>query len=501
MESLSESLDRIGHSTKHKIPQKNKFIDDDGLKAKFHEFETGGFKISDVGNLESLEREMEKFNNEFFKDRFDLDQKYRDKCIHEMNIILCTYLYKEGEVTSEELVAGFNRNGDGGFRNPLTKGDMFICQYDKILDYMKHPLLYLSHFTPIWTVSQKCEVRDDSKDPRLYQFPEAWFYFCGASLFLRQNKTMQERWGLYPFAPGFSPEFDADKFMNRLTDNNPKQVIKVLTLDWEKFDKGIIKENLRIHRQVRKTWDYMVNRDIYRLEAMDLYYEHLTRRVCILPDGSMYLVRDGNPSGHNNTTPDNNLEQLKRLCVIHEVYKERYPKEEISKITFTEFLDRIKFISFGDDGLAVMTHEEDEHFFEVLGDLARETTGRELRIEMNSLADFIFLGRKYFQVGGFWFSYGADVNKAVYGLIHKLERKNIANIDIQNTRVFGQWQLYMNLHLHPNKREVPQYKYLLLLEELIHYKIDADSFSDDLRKSYGTQRAAVFSFLMGKRLY
>lgn len=411
-----------------------------------------------------------------------------------MLMMMSPFRYKPGMVTEEEVLSAMNRNGDGGFNEVLNKGDVFIYNYEEFRDYIEHPLFYLFHKLSIWKVSQKCEVRDETKDPRLYQFPQYWLYFCGTSLFLRQNKLMQDNWGVLPFAPGWSPELETDRFIKRLTKGDTVRPIKVLGIDWEKFDKGVIREHFECIAELRALWDYSINRDPVRFRAIIYYYSHICNRVCILPDGTIYYVADGNPSGHNNTTPDNNFEQVLRLYVIYKEYLKEFPDSDVNR-NFLEFLEEIRFISFGDDGLCCAYNEVHLHFLTEFERIAKRVTGRGITIDHFTFDNFIFLGRRFFRSFDRWFSYGSDVNKASFGLINKLDRKHKFDLEIQDQRVYGHWQIYKNLHLHPAKDRVPQYKYLLALEDFLMEKSSHGALSSDVEKAFWRERSMITSYL------
>lgn len=330
--------------------------------------------------------------------------KHRDKVkTFMLDLLKDVYGMTRTEPKAPEIVLNAVIGTSGaGFGHGGNNRDYLKRNFNTVHDYLYAPHIYFRDNKPVHQFAVKEEVRLKTKPPRTYIILEQEYLNIGRMVSLDFNEQLEHTHLTGPSAVGLSMQ-DWDIRMK------PFQGNKVIIWDGENYDRSQAGAFLEMVGEIRA--DLM--EDPYYKNIIRLFYHYIVNKLVVGPNGDLYSMFNGNPSGQPNTTIDNVL-----VHIIIFAYCWLYTHKTLKG--FKDFLIKSNWCCYGDDGISSLLPEYEDFFLSVVNNFWKKLNGLNCTCEVfDNYLDADFLGKKSTLREGKLYPIPSDTNRLVANYVFK----------------------------------------------------------------------------------
>jgi len=245
-----------------------------------------------------------------------------------------------------------------------NKRDLLENLGSKMLDdYWDHLLGGEDEIVPIWTCSQKCELRSLEKiqENKIRTFLASPFEHSSSMnrLCLDMNNKFYDHAGERIWSVVGSSKFLGGwhRLYTRLAkcdDDRTKEFENnAFELDESEYDSSIFELALEGQRDIRWSMLREVDRTPDNWTRMRKLYEAVVHSVIVLENGELVQKHTGNPSGSTNTIVDNTMILFRLFCYAWILLCREHNRD----ISYEDFLSNVEAALCGDDNTFTVSDE------------------------------------------------------------------------------------------------------------------------------------------------
>jgi len=418
--------------------------DDNPYLGALKEFDSGMYRLADISDKSKVYDSFQRFADAGASRDTAFLRKHMVEVTEICSSIFSPYL--RGRVMKyHEVIAAMDPDKASGFGFRMPKKGAAIAEhYYKLKELLKDEDSLFT-YVPLWQVAPKDEIRHVEKLPRTFQYPPLWFHMWFTKYTKTQNLYLMNDWTTTPSRVGISIPDDWPELVWMM-----KKRGEDISVDWDvkQFDSSQFSDFRYLCKDVRME-GYRLSPMNYTKDELDhidkvlehLYY-HSRVRVNLMPDGNIFITRQGMGSGDPNTSIDNSITHIAMLCFVW-IYLGFRPWD------FPAFARRVHVGVFGDDGIA--SYRSDDlvavSFFTGLDAAWKTLFGVPCITNIHTRwSDFTFLGKQCVGEKGvaLFTPMVSDWQRLVGSLLYKHPRKGDILTDLQQLTAFR--SLLANFH-------------------------------------------------------